>query len=109
MRRHFLRVAAGATATAAGSWRLTGQQDHPAACDATAAGLKAWRIVYEPTEREYYVEHVDEPWRRWKAPNTNNMGVHGIPHPPFISQVSLDPPPSNPPPPPPQSSATRIS
>ena len=58
------------------------------------AGLAAWRLVVDPgrcgAPDDYVVEAVDNPRMRFVAPDGGNRGVHGVPHPPFITQPNWD-------------------
>ena len=51
--------------------------------------MKKWRIVLEDGGKEAFVENVQDPSVRHRAPDWRNR-VHGYPQPPFIVQQSWD-------------------
>ena len=59
-----------------------------------AMSLSNWRITVDVGRGgdadAYYVESVDDPRVRFRGPDASNRGIHGIPHPPFITNPNWD-------------------
>ena len=67
------------------------------------SAMRDWKIVYEPSDGAssssspddggggaYYVALRSNASRAFRAPDAANRGVHGIPHPPFVTQPNWE-------------------